>query len=179
MSRADFTMTLQREMRPLLEGIFEELRRNPGTSHYHKLDSDELLKRGQAVYQYMLQWLMNHEEESVRTAAIELGKARFAEGIPLGQVVLAVLLEEKNLWNYPATSGFASDAELAGAVKDFFQMFIYWMAHSFSSELESGKPYLGRVVPPPRQHMPTAPSAHQQEADELITRGGQIAEFGG
>lgn len=178
MSRVEFATTLQREMRPLVETIFSELRRNPGTSHYHKLDSAELTRRGEAVYQNMLGWLMHSDPEALRNSGLALGQARFAEGVPLGQVVLAVLLEEKHLWKYPATARFASDAELILAVQEFFQKFIYWTARGFAAELDSGKPYLGRVVPPPAQQMPRNPGA-QQEEDELITRSGQIAEFGG
>ncbi len=178
MSNAAFTQTVHAEMRPLIESIFGELRANPGTSHYHRLSDEELFRRGGAVYLHLLDWLIERDAEPVQKAGTELGHKRFAEGIPLGQVVLAVLLEEKHLWKYPATAAFAADAELVRATAEFFQTFIYWTAKGFLAELESGKMLPGRVVPPPAQHMPTKKAA-QQEDDELITRGGQIAEFGG
>ncbi|MSO20095.1 MAG: hypothetical protein EXQ56_06460 [Acidobacteria bacterium] len=126
----------------------------------------------------LLDWLIERDAAAIQKAGTDLGQKRFAEGILLGQVVLAVLLEEKHLWKYPATAAFAADAELVRATAEFFQSFIYWTAKGFLAQLESGKMLPGRVVPPPAQHMPTQ-KASQQEASELITRGGQIAEFGG
>jgi len=177
MSHAAFTQTLHSEMRPLVESMFGELRANPGTSHYHRLSNDELLRRGQDVYQHLLDWLAGRDLAAVQKAGTSLGQRRFAEGIPLGQVVLAILLEEKHLWKYPVTAGFC-DTDLARATAEFFQEFIYWTARGFAGELEAGKKPPGRVVPPPPQHMPTNHN-HQQESDESISRSGQIGEHGG
>ena len=178
MSHAAFTQVLHSEMHLLVESMFTELRANPGTSHYHRLDNAEWLRRGQAVYENLLDWLASRDLSLVHKAGTSLGQKRFAEGIPLGQVVLAVLLEEKHLWKNPATTPFANDVELVRATSEFFQEFIYWTARGFAAELDSGKLPPGRVIPPPVQHMPKKP-AQQQDAAELITRGGQIAEFGG
>jgi hypothetical protein len=178
MSHAAFTQALHQEMRPLVESMFGELRANPGTSHYHRLGNDELLRRGQDVYKHLIDWLVERDITRVQQAGTGLGQRRFAEGIPLGQVVLAVLLEEKHLWRYPAVAKFAADAELVRATAEFFQEFIYWTARGFAAELDSGKTPPGRVIPPPVAQMPRRHGT-QQDSDELISRAGQIGEFGG
>jgi hypothetical protein len=177
MSYAAFTQTLHSELRPLVQSMFCELRANPGTSHYHRLDDEELLRRGQDVYQNLTDWLASRDTALVQKAGMALGQKRFAEGIPLGQLVLALLLQEKNLWNNPITAGF-SDGDLHKATCEFFQQFIYWAARGFAVELDSGKRPPGRVVPPPPEQMPRKHAA-QQPADEPVTRGGQIGEHGG
>lgn len=178
MSHAAFTQTLHQEMRLLVQSMFTELRANPGTSHYHRLSDDELLRRGQDVYQHLIDWLAGRDAALVRQAGTALGEKRFAEGIPLGQVVLAVLLEEKHLWKHPLAAQYSNDDDLHQAICEFFQQFIYWTARGFAAQLDSGKTPPGRVIPPPPAQMPRKPAA-QQPAGELVTRAGQIGEHGG
>ena len=133
MSHAAFTQTLHSEMRPLVESMFGELRANPGTSHYHRLSNDELLRRGQDVYQHLVDWLAGRDLALIQKAGTSLGQLRFAEGIPLGQVVLAILLEEKHLWKYPVTFSRQKASRSGYFVNSF-----YWQMDANYSSFVTG-----------------------------------------
>ncbi|HEY7679357.1 MAG TPA: hypothetical protein VIC04_02485 [Terriglobia bacterium] len=180
MNRADLIRVIQQEARPLVEGLYGELRTNLGTSHYHRLSNEELFRRGQAVYQHLAEWLASRDETAIRRAGEELGRRRFAEGIPLGQVVLALILEEKHLWVYGG-AGPAPEESLKLEVAEFFGRTIYSTAHGFEEALADSIRRSGRTAVPavPVERISQKPAPAQEKSDMQISRGGDVGELGG
>jgi len=177
MNSADLIRVIEQDPRPLVESLYGELRTNLGTSHYHRLSNEELFRRGQAIYQHLVGWLGLRDESAIRRAGEDLGKQRFAEGIPLGQVVLALILEEKHLWEFGATAS-APEEGLRLEVAEFFGRIIYSTAHGYEEALAESSRRSRRAAVPQAPVGPTSQPA-QEKPDMQISRGGEVGEFGG
>jgi hypothetical protein len=181
MNSTDLARVVQEQGRPLVESLYSELRSNLGTSHYHRLSNDELLRRGQAVYQRLAHWLDSPDNSSVHDSGAELGKKRFSEGIPLGQVVLALILEEKHLWDYLGLIGLKADEKLRLKVAEFFARTIYGTALGYENALAESNRRARRDLSPAKPIQPAATRVPTTEEKQTlqISRGGQVGEFGG
>ena len=183
MDSAELARTIQSEARPLIEGLYTELRSNFGTSHYHRLSNDDLFRRGQAVYLQLADWLASHDEAAIRRLGENLGKQRFAEGIPLGQVVLALILEEKHLWAYlkerTGSDAYRPDERLHQAVSEYFQKTIYSTARGFEESLALSNQRARRSAPEAAGKVMTKADAIKAEGEMGVSRGGDVGEQGG
>ena len=184
MNSAELVRAVEQDARPLVESLYGELRTNLGTSHYHRLSNEELFRRGQAVYQRLCEWLKARDTAAIYRAGEELGKKRFSEGIPLGQVVLALILEEKHLWSYLDGKASEADEKLRLDVAEFFARTIYSTALGFEESLSASdrKARPNVILPASSQTIPvgagSTASGGKQDTTE-ISRGGEIAELGG
>ena len=70
-----------------------------------RFGDDELGERARLVYSNLGQWLSETSESHVEEEYYRLGKLRHGEGIPLSQVVMALLLTRRNMWNYVESTG--------------------------------------------------------------------------
>jgi hypothetical protein len=178
MQPADLIRVIQQEARPLVESLYSELRTNLGTSHYHRLSNDELFRRGQAVYDHLADWLSSPDESAVARAGDELGRRRFGEGIPLGQVILALVLEENHLWDFIGCRPADADPRLAKQVSEFFAKTIYSTAHGYEQVLAESNRRSRRGVQ--TAAVPTVePASPGYSRGVEVSRGGQVGEHGG
>jgi hypothetical protein len=175
------TQILRTSAKPLIEGLYPELRSNLGTSHYHRLSNEELFQRTQTVYERLADWLSDSDEAAVLRSGEELGKQRFSQGIPLGQVVLALILVEKHLWDHVSQFGPAEEL-LRRSVGEFFQKMIYSTARGYEYFLaESNRRPRKAMAPsatPPSAAIPK-PAAAPEERELGVSRGGEVGEHGG
>ncbi len=180
MDPAGLIRVIQQAARPLVESLYAELRTNLGTSHYHRLSNEELFRRGQAVYQNLADWLASHDEAVLRSYGEDLGRRRFAEGIPLGQVVLALILNENHLWDHVSSLNQQVDENLRRQVSDFFARTIYSTAHGYEQQLAaSNRPARAATVAPPHAGAGAAKAPPTDSKGNEISRGGDVGEFGG
>lgn len=181
MNATDLIRVIQEQAHPLVESLYGELRSNLGTSHYHRLSNEELFRRGHAVYQNLAAWLNSRDAAAVHRAGVELGRKRFAEGIPLGQVVLALILEEKHLWEFTSAMSSPADEKLRLEVAEFFARDIYSTALGYEEALaESQRKSRGSIVPPTAPGGETKTAKSSEDNQEISTsRSGQVGEFGG
>ena len=120
MQAEELIRMIHEQAHPMLEGLFGELRTNLGTSHYHRLSNEEFFRRGNAVLLRLTEWLTSRNVAAVHHSSEELGRERFTEGIPLGQVVLALILVEKKIWQYARKDGNPHEESLPLTVGEFF-----------------------------------------------------------
>jgi hypothetical protein len=177
MRAAELVRMLQDQSRPMLEGLFGELRTNLGTSHYHRLSNEELFRRGNAVLAQLVDWLTARDAAAVHRFSVELGRERFHEGIPLGQVVLSFILGEKQIWSYAGQLGQQPDEPIRLEVAEFFARMIYSTALGYEEALsESQRKSRGTITTPSK----AAAAAEQELQEDLpISRSGEIGEHGG
>jgi hypothetical protein len=176
MTAAELVRIVKEQERPMLEGLFGELRTNLGTSHYHRLSNEELFRRGAAVLSHLLEWLMDRDAAAVHRFSLELGRDRFTEGIPLGQVVLSFILGEKQIWQYTSGLGEKPEEPLRLDVAEFFARMIYSTALGYEESLaESQRKSRGTITPAG----PAAKVKPAQEDMPPMSRSGDIGEHGG
>ena len=122
----------------LTHSLVNDLKSNKRTTHYHHLTGDELHRRTYDVYRHLGQWIASKTEEAIESSYTELGKTRQAEGIPLSEVVYALILTKYHLREYIRFSGLSDSAvdlhrerELQQLVGQFFDKAIYCTVKGF------------------------------------------------
>ncbi len=91
---------IEKHSHDLTERLVKRLRSDPRTSAYRRLDDQEMRIRVERVYAHLGQWLGETAEGAVEEEYLRLGAGRCREGIPLSEVVAALLLTRRNLWEF-------------------------------------------------------------------------------
>ena len=92
--------------------IVRKMREDPRTEEYRRFDDEDLGKRAHSVYANLGRWLSETSEKPIEEDYFRLGQRRRSEGIPLSQVVMALLLTRRNLWQFIDSQGADSILEL-------------------------------------------------------------------
>jgi len=128
----------------LTSGLVRSLEQHPRTGGYHTLPRSELHDRAYDVYHNLSKWVTRGSESEVEASYADLGRRRRQEGIPLDQVVFALLLTKDHLLEYIRTSGLSDSAldlyqelELLRVVGQFFDRAIYHAVRGY--EQSSGR----------------------------------------
>jgi hypothetical protein len=125
----------------ITHALLSDLQSNPRTPTYHSLSRDELHRRLFEVYHNLGRWVAAEAEETIESAYSELGKIRFAEDIPLSEVVYALILTKYHLREYINTSALLDSAvelyqekELQRMIGLFFDKAIYFTIQAYMQE---------------------------------------------
>ena len=94
--------------------------------------------RSYSVYRNLGHWLGHNSEEPVEAAYSALARRRSEEGVPLEELVFALILTKNHLRNYIRTAGFMDSAvelhqerELHRLVGNFFDSAIYYAVRAY------------------------------------------------
>ena len=145
MNSTDLVRLIERDGQQLVEGLYGELKTNLGTSYYRVLGEDEFFDRVYSLYQRLAQWLVSKDNAHVQRIAEERGGMRFYDGIPLGQVILALMLTERHIWDYLSASDRQVDESLRNKVIEFFQITVYSTAKGYEEKLAKSNRLAKRV----------------------------------
>jgi len=122
----------------LTSALVEDIRSNPRTASYHRLSTEAIQHRTYHVYKDLGSWLNNKAEEDIESNYTRLGKEREAEGIPLSEVVYALVLTKYHLRDYIRVSGLTNSAmdlyqalELQRLLGQFFDKAIYYTVRAY------------------------------------------------
>jgi len=88
----------------LTRGVVKKLQSSPQTRSYHELSPEDLHHRVFEVYHDLGGWLLKNTDHAIRGRYNELGEQRFNEGIPIAEVLWALILTRDYLRDYVATS---------------------------------------------------------------------------
>jgi hypothetical protein len=121
--------------------LLTNLQSNERTPAYNALSSQDLHNRIFEVYRNLGRWLLDESDASIEAAYTELGKIRFAEDIPLSEVVYALILTKNHLRDYISTSALLDSAvelyqekELQHLIAQFFDKAIYFTVQAYMQE---------------------------------------------
>ena len=70
------------------------------TAAYHRLPESEVCARARRVFSRLGAWLERASDRELEKEYEELGRVRRLEGIPLSEVVIALLLTRRALWEF-------------------------------------------------------------------------------
>jgi len=121
------------------------VRENPGTEGYHRFGDDELGERARLVYANLGRWLSETSESHVEEEYYRLGERRHREGVPLSQVVMALLLTRRNLWHFVESQGWDTifdlrqQLDLELLVVRFFDRAIHHAVRGYEAAAWSGE----------------------------------------
>jgi len=125
----------------LTRGLIKDLQSNPRTPHYHHLTYEELHYRTYTVYRNLGRWISQGTEESIAANYVDLAVRRHAEGVPLEEVVFALISTKNHLYSYVRSTGLMDSAvelhqerELRRLVGHFFDRAIYFTVKAYENE---------------------------------------------
>jgi hypothetical protein len=107
---------------PLTDGAVRKLLNSPRIPAYHHLPYNDLYDRAYDVFHDLGQWLWEKSESAVRQCYNDLGEKRWAEGIPLDQVLWALVLTKDHLLSYLDLHGLDDSAVLLYQRQEFDRM---------------------------------------------------------
>jgi hypothetical protein len=102
--------TIESNAEEFTEGIVKKLQSNPRTESYHKLSYREIYNRCYEVYHNLGRWLWEKSDQAVQTRFNELGERRCEQGIPLAEVLWALVLTKDRLLEYLGACGLVDSA---------------------------------------------------------------------
>ena len=124
----------------LTNEVISDLARNPKTPYFHGMPLQELHRRIYDVYHNLGRWLTEKNETNIQAVYSELGRRRHEEGVPLYEVVCAVILTKEHLWDYIRRNQGLSSAvqlyqeeELILIISRFFDKAIYHVVKGYES----------------------------------------------
>ena len=127
----------------LTRGLIKDLQANPRTPHYHHLTYEELHYRTYSVYHNLGHWLTGGSEAPVEANYTDLAKRRFAEGVPLHEIVISLITTKNHLRDYVRSTGLMDSAvelhqerELHRLVDRFFDEAIYYTVRAYEQKAE-------------------------------------------
>jgi hypothetical protein len=122
----------------LTEGAVKKLQASVLTSSYHDLPYREIYDRVYGVYHNLGRWLWEKSTPAIETWYNELGEERCKRGVPLGQVLWALVLTKDYLIGYLDACSFADSAlelyqqqEFDRIIGHFFDRAICYVAEGY------------------------------------------------
>lgn len=120
----------------------KEIKNNPSTKGYRKVEDAILGVRIFDVYRRLGEWILNAEPNDPNTAEhfIKLGRERAGENLKNSEVIYALILARVVLWRYIINQGVISSAialhqllEFYQHVNNFFDKATYYVAVGFEN----------------------------------------------
>jgi len=116
----------------LTERVIKAVRTSPQTMFLRDLSEEELKRRFFDLYRNLGQWLSEKGEGAIEATFGDLGRQRCREGVPLHELIYALILVKQHLWDYivknlvPASEGRLYEEEMvAEMIARFFDRALY------------------------------------------------------
>lgn len=127
----------------LTKRLCKDLLTREETKTYRSVNQELLYDRVYDIYSRLDSWLVGDKVKGeVRNHYTELGKKRYEEGIPLNEVILALMLTKRHLWLYVLEKHFFDTSyefqqalEFNNRVVLFFDRAIYFSSIGYENEL--------------------------------------------
>ena len=128
----------------LTRGVLDDLVSNELTPAYHELPRTELHNRVYDVYHNLGRWITEKAEGPIKDTYMALGRTRHAEGVPLSEVVKALILTKRHLWDYVRSAGLVDttvelyqEEELNLMLGRFFDNAVYFTTRGYEEAMAS------------------------------------------
>jgi hypothetical protein len=148
---------IQSHAEQLTRDVLKDYATNPRTRHWNLVPGPELEQRVISTYRNLGAWIGNPREEAVQAEYEEWGRKRYRNGIPLSEVVFAVILLKHHLRKYIREHGLVEHSrdrhgsqellpvhlygiqELNYMVGDFFDKALYHLARGYEMEAKAAQ----------------------------------------
>lgn len=144
MLSARLVRLIEEHAEDLTREVLRDLAGNTRTPAYHSLPPDELHRRVYDVYHNLGRWLGDKTEEHLESTFGGLGRRRHAEGVPLSEVVYALVLIKDHLRGYIRAVGLVDstvelylEEELHLQIGSFFDNALYHMVKGYETAATS------------------------------------------
>jgi len=126
----------------LAKGLEERVQSSSQVSHFRTIPAHEVRERVYEIYRHLGEWLLGKNELDIEHRYLEIGARRARQGVPLSEVVQAIVLTKENLWDFLKSEAVMDRAveimgelELLQMLEMFFDRAIYYAAVGYEEEL--------------------------------------------
>jgi hypothetical protein len=127
----------------LAASAVEDLRTNDRTPYYHGFDSHELKRRIKSIFKNLENWLAENARQQVSDIFFKFGEVRYFEGVPLPDLVYALILVKRRLTEFMKKTGGTDSAvylyqamQFHETMVQFFEDVIYFTVKGYQHSLE-------------------------------------------
>jgi hypothetical protein len=107
----------------------------------HRIPMNELRERVYEIYRHLGEWLLGKNEQDIEHRYRAIGARRARQGVPLAELVQAIVLTKENLWDFLKSEAVMDRAveimgelELLQMLEMFFDRAIYYAAVGYEQE---------------------------------------------
>ena len=148
---------IQANAERLTRDVLKDYATNPRTRHWKVVPGAEMEQRVISTYRNLGNWIGDPREEAVQAEYEEWGRKRYRNGIPLSEVVFAVILLKHHLRKYIREHGLVEHSrgghaspeilpvqlygiqEMNYLVGDFFDKALYHLARGYEMEARAAQ----------------------------------------
>ena len=123
--------------------LARKLRTSERTPGYRALPEEDLVKLAMQVYENLTDWLLTKTISDIELQYSQLGERRATEGIPLSQLIWALLMSKEELWNLLQHERLGDrilelygEREFARMLDNFFDQALYFGARGYERGLK-------------------------------------------
>ena len=128
---------LEKNADALTTDALEHVLMHPRTPSFRGVPRAELSARIQALHKTLAGWLGKQDDAAVRAAFEDWGRKRFAQHVPVSELVYAVIIAKDRLRRYGREHG-VEVAEADGLAGEFFDRALYYVVRGY--EMQAATP---------------------------------------
>ena len=124
----------------LAEGLLAKLQKSDKCVAFKNVPADEFRQRVYEIYDHLGEWLLGKKEEDVARRYTEIGRRRHAQGVPLSQLMCAIMLTREHLWDYLKHEAnmekpveVFGELEMMELLEQFFDRAMYYAAQGYEA----------------------------------------------
>jgi hypothetical protein len=128
----------------LANGLLHKIQHSRRTEAFRKVPPHELTGRVSEIYQHLGEWLLDKSEADIEKRYSEIGFRRAHQGVPLSQLIWAIMLTKDNLWEFILEDSYPDrpievfgKQELLQLLDQFFERAIYAAALGYELAAEA------------------------------------------
>jgi hypothetical protein len=129
-----------------------DLRSSPRTAGFRSVPQDDLERRVFQLFHHLGNWIGHPKSERVEAEFVDWGRRRFGQGIPLSEIVYAIVILKQHLRRYIRDNGLVDAAfpridgdyvlpmhlhslhDLNVRVGEFFDEALYYLTRGYEAE---------------------------------------------
>jgi len=124
---------LEKHADALTTDALEHVIMHPRTPSFRAVPRAELSARIQALHRTLAGWLGKQDDDAVRAAFEDWGRQRFAQQVPVSELVYAVIVAKDQLRRYGREHGI-EPSKLDGLVAAFFDRALYYLVRGYEMQ---------------------------------------------
>jgi hypothetical protein len=136
----------------LAADVAQDLRSNPRTAGFRSVPQGDLEQRVFQLFHHLGNWIGHPKSERVEAEFVDWGRRRFGQGIPLSEIVYAIVILKQHLRRYIRDNGLVDAAfpridgdyvlpmhlhslhDLNVRVGEFFDEALYYLTRGYEAE---------------------------------------------
>jgi len=122
----------------LANELLTRAKNSPHLVNFSKVPPSELKQRVFEIYRNLGEWLIKRTEEDIEKQYSAIGARRFRQGVPLSELLWAIILTKDNLWDFLNRESFPgfemevlAEHEMFRSIDRFFNHAQYYAARGY------------------------------------------------